>query len=453
MIAVARTAVVSRALIGVSLLLAGCTHYVAAPVRLESYPATLDARRLDEKPIDAVWTGADLLAASLTRNAVVAEAAAKYRTAVAAARASRIAPSMTLTLTAEYSKDSKPWLYGVGSDIPLDIGGRRGERLNTADLAAMQALYAYGEAVWTVRTALTRARADRLSAEAELVLARRLEATRQARAERLDRRVAVGEDDRPLALSARTDLALVHRRVSDAVARRAQADAALAQALGVPVAAVAGLHLAPPTPPPAGIDLTAARRAAALTRRDVLRAVVDYDLAESALKLEVAKQYPEFRIGPGYNWDHGVAKLPFNLGLVLPPTDLNRAAIAQAEAKRAEAGRALEAVQAAALGAVDQADAALGAARATEALTRDHDLPVAQILAAAMAHSLRAGEADRVDDLGAQAAVLDAELSVLDARRATISAGVDLEDALRAPFDPAETLILQTATRALGDGQ
>ena len=453
MTAVIRTAVVSRALIGVSLLLAGCTHYVAAPVRLESYPATLDARRLDEKPIDAVWTGADLLVASLTRNASVAEAAAKYRTAVAAARASRIAPSMTLTLTAEYSKDPKPWLYGVGSDIPLDIGGRRGERLNAADLAAVQSLYDYGEALWTVRTALTRARSDRLSAAADLVLAQRLDGTRQARAERLDRRVAAGEDDRPLALSARADLALAHRRVADAAARVSRANAALAQALGVPVAAVVGLRLAPPTPPPAGLDLTAARRAAALTRRDVLRAVVDYDLAESALKLEVAKQYPEIHIGPGYSWDHGVAKLPFNLGLVLPPTDLNRAAIAQAEAKRAEAGRSLESAQAAALGAVDQAGAALGAARATEALTRDRDLPVAQRLAAAMARSLGAGEADRVDDLGAQAAVLDAELSVLDARRATVSAGVDLEDALRTPFDPAETLILQTATRALGDGQ
>lgn len=453
MIAVARTTIVARALIGGSLLLAGCAHYVAAPVRLEAYPAALDARRLDEKPSGAVWTGADLLAASLTRNAAVAEAAARYRTAVATARASRASAGMTLTLTAEYSRDPKPWLYGAGSDIPLDVGARRSERVNAADLAALQALYDYGEAVWAVRTALTRARIDRLSADEDLLLARRLEAVREARAERLDRRVAAGEDDRPQALAARADLALAHRRVADAMARRAQADVALAQALGAPLEALAGLRLAPPTSPPAGPDLTAARRAAALTRRDVLRAVVDYDLAESALRLEVARQYPEIHIGPGYSWDHGVAKLPLNLGLVLPPADLNRTAIAQAEAKRIEAGRALEAVQGAVLGAVDQADAALRAARATEALTRDRDLPVAQRLAAAMARSLGAGAADRVDDLGAQAALLDAELSVLDARRATLIAGVDLEDSLRTSSDPAETLILQTATRALGDGQ
>lgn len=448
---VVRLAAVTSAIAGAAFLLGGCTTYVPAPVHLEAYPAALEARRLDEKPPGATWSGADLLAAALARNAAVAEAAAKYRTAVAAAKASRVAPGMTLTLTAEYARsEPKHWLYGVGSDIPLDIGARRDERLNAADLAAVQALSDYGEAVWTVRTALARARADRLSADAETALAQRLEVVRQARADRLDRRVAAGEDDRGLALVARTDLAAAHRRVGDARARRVQADAALAQALGLPSTAVADLSLAPVTPPPEGLDLTQARRDAALTRRDVLRAVVDYDLAESALRLEVAKQYPEIHVGPGYTYDHGVAKLPFNLGLVLPPMDLNRSAIAQAEAKRAEAGRSLEAVQAAVLGAVDQAWAALGAVRITEASTRERDLPIARRLAAATAVSAGAGEADRVDDLGAQATEIEAELAVLDARRAAMTAGVAMEDALRVPFDPAETTLLQTASRALG---
>lgn len=448
-----RLAVIAPSL-AVALSLAACTSYVAAPVTLEAYPAAVAGRRLDDKPPGALRSGADLLAAALTRNAAIAEAAAKQRTAAASAKASWVAPGMTLNLTVEYARsEQKQWLYGAGSDIPLDVGARRGERMNAADLAALQALYDYGEAVWTVRTALTRARSDRLSAEAELDLARRLESVRQARADRLDQRVAAGEDDRSLALAARTDLAVAHRRVADARARRAQADAALAQALGVPVAALADLSLAPVGPPPEALDLTQARRDAALTRRDVLKAVVDYDLAESALRLEVAKQYPEIHVGPGFTWDHGVSKLPFTLGLVLPPMDMNRAAIAQAETKRAEAGRSLEAVQAAALGAVDQASSALAAARITEASTRDRDLPVARRLAEATARSVRAGEADRVDDLGAQAALIEAELALLDARRATIVAGVDLEDALRMPFDPAETTLLQSASRALGGQQ
>ncbi|MBU4432999.1 MAG: TolC family protein [Alphaproteobacteria bacterium] len=448
-----RFAGVPSAVIGIGLLLAGCAHYRAVPIRLDAYPTALDARQLDQKPIGAAWTTGDLLAAGLARNATITEAAAKYRTAMAAAKTSRVAPSLSLTLTAEYSRDPKPWLYGFGGDLPLDIGGRRGERLTAADLTAVQALYAYGETVWTVRMALTRARADRISADAELVLAQQLEAMRQARAERLDRRVAVGEDDRALALTARTDLSAVHRRIADARARRVQADVALAQALSVPVAAVANLVLAAPISPPPGLDLTQARREAALTRLDVLKALVDYDLAESALKLEVAKQYPEIHLGPGYTWDHGVAKLPFNLSLALPPNDLNRAAIAQAEAKRAEAGRSLEAVQALALAAVDQAQAVLNASRTTEALVRERDLPIARRLAAAAALGLKAGEIDRVDDLAAQATVLEVELSLLDAARATSGAEIALEDALRTPFDATETQWLKDATRDLGGGQ
>jgi CRISPR system Cascade subunit CasA len=447
-----RHAAVTPMFAGVALLLAGCTAYVPAPVPLEAYPVAVESRRLDEKPVEAVWTGGDLLASALARNAAVAEAAAKYRTAVAAAKASRVAPSMTLTLTAEYAKsEQKPWLYGVGSDIPLDLGGRRGERLNAADLAAVQALYDYDEAVWTVRTALTRARADRLSADAELGLAGRLEAIRQARADRLDRRVTAGEDDRAQALVARSDLAAAHRRVAEAQARRVQADAALAQALGVPLAAVTALSLAPVEPPPRDLSISQAARDAAMTRRDVLKAVIGYDLAESALRSEIAKQYPEIHVGPGYTYDHGVAKLPFNLGLVLPPLDLNRAVIAQAEAKRVEAGRSMEAVQASVLGAVEQAGSALEGARIAEASIRERDVPIARRLAASAARSARAGETDRVDDLGAQAALIEAELAALDARRVAVSAGVDLEDALRLPFDPTEAALLKAASRALGD--
>lgn len=447
-----RHAALTPMLSGVAVVLAGCATYVPAPISLEAYPAAVESRRLYEKPAGAVWSGGDLLAAALARNAAVAEAAAKYRTALAAGKAARVAPGMTLTLTAEYVRsEPKQWLYSVGSDIPLDLGARRGERLNAADLAAVQALYDYDEAVWTVRTALTRARVDRLSADVELGLARRLEAVRQARADRLEQRVAAGEDDQGPALVARTDLAAAHRRVADARARRVQADAALAQALGVPLAAVTDLSLAPVEPPPVNLAISQAARDAAMTRRDVLKAVIGYDLAESALRSEIARQYPEIHVGPGYSYDHGVSKLPFNLALVLPPTDMNRAAIAQAEAKRVEAGRTLEAVQAAALGAVEQAGLILGATRIAEALTRERDLPIAQRLAEIAARSARAGETDRIDDLAAQATLIEAELAALDARRMATIAGVDLEDALRVPFDPAETTLLQTASRALGD--
>lgn len=73
--------------------------------------------------------------------------------------------------------------------------------------------------------------------------------------------------------------------------------------------------------------------------------------------------------------------------------------------------------------------------------------------AAATARSLAAGEADRVDELGARAVALETRLTLFDARKAQALAGVDLEDALRAPFDPAELALLETTSRTLGDAR
>lgn len=443
----------SAALLTAALMTQGCAHYAPAPIALDALPRRLDAARLDDKPPGVAWTSTDLLAAAMSRNPTIAEAAAKYRTAQAAAKAARVGPSITLTLTAEYAKDpsaSSRWLYGAGSDIPLDIGPRRDARLSSADLTAVQALYDFGEALWTVRTALRRAIVARQAADEELTLALAWSDLRRKRADRLERRVVAGEDDRSAALVARADLNTAERRVAEARSRRDAADSDLAGALGLTPQAVRALALTPETPSADPEDLVARRRAAALNRRDVLRAVIDYDLAEQALRLEIARQYPEIHIGPGYTWERGLTKLPFNLGLVLPPTDLNRAAIAQAEAKRAEAGRSLEAVQAAALGGVDQAQTALASARALETRIARDEMKTVERQAAGALRAARAGETDMTDALQAQAAVIETQLALADARKTSALAVVDLEDALRAPFAPTEAAVLDQSLKTLG---
>ncbi|WP_293904396.1 TolC family protein [Phenylobacterium sp.] len=431
-------------LAGAAVTLAGCVHYTPAPPHPERFAATLEARRLDEKPPGATWSGADLLAAALARNPRVAEARAKYATALAAARTAKLMPGLTLTLTAEYADEHPHWGGGAAADIPLDTVGRRGARVTTADLQALQAWYDYGEAVWAVRTALEKARVDLDGARLEAGLTERAVALRRERLERLARRVSAGEDERTLALTAQTELAAAERRRVDAQGRETQAVVDLAKALGVAPAAARDLLLASAEEPPPLNGLPQWRRDAALSRSDVLRTIADYDLAENALRLEVAKQYPEVRLGPGYMYDHGVNKLPFSLALVLPTYDLNQRAIAQAEAARAAAGRALDLTQANALAAVDTAAGALATARANLDRVSARELPAARRAQQNTARSVRAGEADRVDDLAAQAAELDAELNLLDARRAARTAGAELEDALRRSFDPAETAVLQT---------
>lgn len=433
-----------------ALSVAGCVHYAPAPLAPETFPTAFEGRRLDDKPEGAVWSGADLLGAALARNPQVAAARAKHATALAAARTAALRPGLTLTLAGEYADEHPHWGYGAAAEVPVDAGARRRTRVTTADLQALQAWYDVGEAAWMVRTALEKARIDRQSADAALTLTERAVAVRRERLQRLERRVAAGEDDRALALAAQGDLGAAERRQADARGRSDQAQVTLARALGVAPAAVRTLSIAPVAEAPALEAVPAWRREAVLSRSDVLRAIADYDIAENALRLEVARQYPEARIGPGYTYDHGVNKLPLSLSLVLPTYDLNRRAIDQAEAGRVAAGRAMEAVQANALSAVDAAAAAVDAARANVERLTAQDLPAAGRAADNAARAVRAGEADRVDDLAARAALLDAELNLVDARRTAWTAAADLEDALRRSFDPAEAAVLQSAMTRSG---
>jgi CRISPR system Cascade subunit CasA len=439
-------------------LLGACAHYEPVPVAPERFAARYDAGRLDEPPGGGAWDNAALLKASLDHSSSLREAQATYRAARAAAKASRTPPPISLTLVAEYSRDAggaTPWLYSGLLNIPLDAGAKRDARLSTADLAAVQALYDYAEAIWTVRSALVHAHIERLAAEREAVLAQQAVQLRADRAHKLEQRIRSGEDARPAGVAAAADLATAQRRLQDLTNQRVQADAALAKALGVGIAAVQPITLEPlpnTVTPPAPADLIVWRQEAVLRRRDVLRVVADYAAAEQGVRLEVAKQYPDVQLGPGYTFERGQHKIPFDLTLVLPPRDLNRANIRSAEAKRALAAAKLDSVQAAVLAAVDQSSTALIGAKAGLDRALNQDLPLARRADAAARKALAAGDLDRLDQEAAQAAAVDAEIAALEAWKQAWIAVADLEDALRQP-SAMESAALEAAVKRAGDPQ
>ena len=412
--------------------LSACVHYEPKPVAPERFAAGYDARQLAPLPPGATWSDAALLQAAIANSSAVREAETNYRAARAAAKASRTPPPITLLLIAEYSRDAggtTPWLYNGMATIPLDYGAKR--------------------------SAVVHARIQRLAAERETLLAQQAVQLRRDRAQKLELRIRSGEDARPAGITAAVELAAAERRVQDLINLRVQADAALAKALGVPVAAVQPIMLEslPNTVmPPSPQDLAVWRQEASLRRRDVLRAVADYDVAEQGLRLEVAKQYPDVQLGPSYTFERGQHKIPFDLTLVLPPRDLNKANIQSAEAKRALAGAKLDTVQAAVLTGVDQTSAALVGDVAGLDRALNQDLPLARRADTAARKALAAGELDRTDQEAAQAAALDAEITGLDAWRTAWLAVADLEDALRRPT-PAESAVLEAAVKRAGEPQ
>ena len=441
--------------------LAGCATYEPKPLA----PAQI-ARSYQSRSLDAVATAAELkrlaptsqwsgdswdrlslFAASLRSSPAIAEARAHVVSLDAAARAAEAGPPIMLTLSAEYAgqaSETSPWLYGVTSDIPLDLGTRKSTRIDLARLAAMVGRYDYAEAVWAVRMAIRRAIAEQILATREVEIGQKLADARSRQVAALERRVEGGEAIRSDLERVRADAAGDARRVMDAQARRLAAQTGLAEAVGVAPASVTqaavswnGFDAATTAAP----DVAGLRDTALLARADVLRAAAAYDLAEADLRGEVAKQWPEIHIGPGYTWERGLVKLPFAIGLTLPSFDLNRGAIASAEARRAEAGIHLEAVVTRAQAAIDGALIEREAARAGLARVRDVDVQTAKRGAARADQELANGAIDRVDWAAAQALLYVSELAEIEALRRIHAADAALEDALRRPLDGPELLI------------
>ncbi|WP_411287695.1 TolC family protein [Phenylobacterium sp.] len=456
-------------MIGLVFGLAGCATYVLAPMDGAALVAARSIETLEPAHVRAslaeiapgvewggnAWDRLVLFAAARRYSPDVAAARLAVETAVAAARAARVAPAATLTLTSEYAvaaTESSPWLFGAALDIPVDRGARRQARLTSADLAIALARYDYADALWRARMGVRRAVAERLIAERRMVAFQDLADLRVRQQAAMERRLAAGEVSRAELERVRADGADAVRLLLDAGAQARAASGALAAAVGL--APVAFGSIAPswvgfdtPVSDP-GADVTREQRlAAVLSRSDVLRAVAAYDQAEADLKLETARQYPVLSVGPGYTWERGLVKLPLSVGLVLPPLDLNRAAIATAQAHRAEAGRRLEAAVAGVEAEIDAALIETAAARIALDRIRRTDLPAAARLADQAERELGRGAIDRAEWAAAVVGARQVRTTELDALARVHAADAALEGALRRPLEGPETVVAPSNSR------
>src|SRR6185437_13129914 len=162
-------------------------------------------------------------------------------------------------------------------------------------------------------------------------------------------RVRAGEDSPSETVTAEQARIDVEQQQAQLKATVNVAQAAAAEALGLPPDALDGMMFVWPewgTPPPVSEQQRgAAREQALLSRADLGVAIGEYTIAEAHLKLAVARQYPQLTLNPGYYWDHGIAKFPLDVGLTLPVNG-NKGEIAEARTARDVAGNHLLALQA-----------------------------------------------------------------------------------------------------------
>jgi cobalt-zinc-cadmium efflux system outer membrane protein len=440
-----------------ALLLGACASYHAQPLHPRQSVRTFAARRLDSAAArDAVtrllpqppaqwppsqWDRAELLAVALADNPQLAVARAEVGSSLAHQITAGEIPNPTIELQSEYALHDTPWLYGIAFELPLRSPTLRRLEISQARIATSRERWQLMGTTWGVRSKLTAALSEWQSAQRRSTLLDTLigdqkELLRQQRA-----RVKAGEDA-PATLVAVQDALLQaeqQRGEARADAQLAQSDAAAA--LGLPPQALDGLKVDWPqwgTPPQVGAaDLRAARTRALLARGDLSAAINDYAAAENKLRQAIARQYPQITLMPGYYWDHGVHKFPFDVGLTLPLFNRNRGEIAEARAGRELAGERMLALQDSIYGEIT------GAERA-EAIARDNENAARQRLDSAREQlrqarlGLRLGAIDTSGELAAGIAAARAELDLLDTQVRWQRARDALEDALRAPLSGPE---------------
>ncbi len=364
---------------------------------------------------------------------------AKWGAASAALVSAGERPNPSVSFAPTYDTTTPPpWILGLSFDIPVETAGKRGYRIALARRLSEAARWNLAATAWQVRSRVRRSLLD-LYAARETESALKEQADAQAKlGELLEKQVEAGAAAQVELTQAHINLNTTRLAFQDARRQSAEARVQLAGAIGVPVTALDGVGISFTGLDrfPAELTAAAVRRLAALNRSDILGALAEYAASQSALQLEIARQFPDLHIGPGYLLDQTDNKWTLGATLTLPVLNQNQGAIAEAKARREEMAARFISVQAQALGQIDRAVAGYVAAtqQAATAESLLADLQKRRQTAKAM---FEAGEVDAVTVAGAQVEFSTGALARLNSLLKAQQALAALEDAVQSPLTMA----------------
>jgi len=398
-------------------MLASCVSYQPKPLHPEKSAAALVSRRLDGSKH---WTLTELTQLGIKQHASVAVAETKLSAARAAGITAGTRPNPVASISPTLVTNpgsSSPWVFGFSLDVPVETAGKRRKRISAADAelnaATLDLATARVKAAAGVRKAFVALGTATVRDE---VLRKQLEAQEET-VKIYNTRIAAGEASRTETMQSRLLLQQTRLLARETEKQQGEARADLAEALGMTAAAIektnfdfSALEKISPPPPVAKLRATALRN-----RTDLLAALADYAVQEAKLRLEVAKQYPDVHLLPGYEYDQGLNKWTIpGITIPLPVFDKNRGPIAEAEARRAGSAALFQAEQAKVIAEVDRALATYRGAMAklaeADALLAENDKQLSAVTAQA-----KAGEADRLAIVTADVEHSAAKLARLEA--------------------------------------
>lgn len=331
-----------------------------------------------------------------------------------------------------------PWKLTPTFDIPIETAGKRGYRIDQAQHLSEAARLNIATAAWQVRSRLKAKLLDLYAANERASLLGKQQDDQEEIVKLLEQRLEAGEASQPDVTQARISLQQTRLALRDAQKQAADARVQVASALGLPTDALGGVDLSFATfkriPTINDLPPETVRREALFNRPDILRSLAEYAASQSALQLEIAKQYPDIHLGPGYSWDQGDNKWSFGISLTLPVLNQNQGPIAEAEANRKQAVARFAALQSGVIGEIDRSLIGYGGALQKLA-TADALIAEQKKQLQSVEELFKAGGSDRVALGGARLELDSIELSRLDTF-VTVQQSLGLvEDSMQRPVE------------------
>ena len=460
------------------ILLAGCARFEPRPISPADTAAKLDARtlaspefrkfleknldrRFDDWPLKS-WDFEALNLAALYYNPGLDVARAQWQIALGGDKtaAGRLNPTLTATPGYDFTATSiglNPWIPGVVFDMPFETMGKRGYRKARAAQLTLSARLNVAVAAWQVRSNLRASLIDLAAARQREQLLANQAAIGMQILEALEQRLQAGAISSSDLVPMRVAQAKTRLDLADARRQSAAGRVRVADAIGIPVKALDGIeldfNLAARHPVAAELMSAEVRDAALRNRADILGALAEYAASQSALQLEIAKQYPDVHLGPGYQFNNGDHQFTVSISAELPLLNQNQGPIAEAEAQRTAAAARFIALQAK---VITEIDGVVAAFRVTEEnLSTLESLAEAQRKQfEAVQAQVKAGAADKLDLLNSQLELAAGELVQLDGRTKLQQAFAALEDAVQRPVDlPSPELFERPPAQAMKEKQ
>ena len=432
------------------LCMTGCYRFHDKPLSAEQSLDDFNRRSLDDAEL-VEWLGASapgpggwnldgLARAAFFHNAELKEMHALEREAVGGQTAEAERPNPTVGVRPEYNTTTlsgsavSPWILGLAVDVPIETMGKRAARMAQSDFRLQAAQLRVASTAWAIRERIRAALLDLYAARQGASILAERQRLLETGVDQFKKRLAAGDvsaiDLQAVTMAfeqGRNDVAENQRKQREALGR-------LAQAIGVPVGACAGLRfdLSGFDAEPPALPIPAARRMALLNRADLLAALAEYNAAQMALKLEVAKQYPDIQLGPGYTFDQSEDKWALGISLSLPLFNQNEGAIQSAEAKRDAAAAVFQQRQEAVAAEIEQAVQDVQSYLAQLATAEGQENQSASMLETTR-RMIRLGELSEVDALESALLLSRAREALLQAQVNGLAAQGRLESAMQHP--------------------